>query len=115
MEESLCECVVLSIRLLPSNTIGRGSPKAGQSSAARRLLCAGKRRLSPPVEGRQRIVIRRAVKRGDRPRSATRSRRTIFPPAVSMAIGTKLAPIVALAAVDAVVELIERDRASGGQ
>jgi hypothetical protein len=71
--------------------------------------------LSAPVEGRQRIVIRWVVKRGDGTPIGDLEQANNIRAGSLDGHWHELAPIVALAAVDAVVELIERDRASGGK
>jgi hypothetical protein len=66
--------------------------------------------LSPPVDGRQRIVVRWFVKRADGTQIGDLEQANTVPAGSLEGNWDKLAPIVALAAVDAVVELIARDR-----
>lgn len=71
--------------------------------------------LSPPEQGRQRIVIRWFVKRADGTQVGDLEQ------ANSIAAGRlegnwdKLAPLVTLAAVDSIIELISRDRPEGSR
>jgi hypothetical protein len=72
----------------------------------------GSIQLAPPAEGKQRVVIRWVILRSDGTQVGDLEQ------ANSVAAGSldgnweKLSPLVALAAVDAVVELINRDRAA---
>lgn len=118
-------------RVLVSSVTGTSGSKALTSAMRRALgesqmvLIDGKEpgsfevqgtvELAPPLEGRQRVVIRWFVRRADGTQIGDLEQ------ANTVAAGTldsnwdKLAPIVALAAVDAVVELISRDRGSGSR
>jgi hypothetical protein len=66
--------------------------------------------LDPAADGRQRVVVRWTVKRGDGTQIGDLEQANTVRAGALQGNWDKLAPIVALAAVDAVVELIERDR-----
>ncbi|HJQ57035.1 MAG TPA: hypothetical protein VJ890_09025, partial [Vineibacter sp.] len=69
--------------------------------------------LGPAVDGRQRVVVRWFVKRADGQQIGDLEQANTVPAGSLDGNWDKLAPLVALAAVDAVVELITRD--SGGR
>ncbi len=71
--------------------------------------------LAAPVDGRQRVVIRWVIKRGDGPQIGDLEQANTVQAGSLDGNWDKLAPIVALAAADGVVELINRDRAAQGQ
>lgn len=71
--------------------------------------------VAPPVEGRQRVVIRWFVKRADGTQIGDLEQANTVAAGGLDSNWDKLAPIVALAAVDAVVELISRDRGSAAR
>ncbi|TXL73447.1 hypothetical protein FHP25_21175 [Vineibacter terrae] len=71
--------------------------------------------LAAPAEGRQRVVIRWIIKRGDGTQIGDLEQANTVQAGSLEGNWDKLAPIVALAAADGVVELINRDRAAQGQ
>lgn len=71
--------------------------------------------VSPPAEGRQRIVIRWIVKRSDGTQIGDLEQANAVRAGSLDGSWDRLAPIVALAAVESIVDLINRDRASGGR
>jgi len=71
--------------------------------------------LSPPAEGRQRVVIRWIIRRGDGTQIGDLEQANTVRAGSLEGNWDKLAPLVALAAVDTVVDLINRDRARGGR
>ncbi len=71
--------------------------------------------LAPPAEGRQRVVIRWIIRRGDGTQIGDLEQANTVRAGGLDGNWDKLAPLVALAAVDTVVDLITRDRARGGR
>jgi hypothetical protein len=69
--------------------------------------------LAPPAEGRQRIVIRWVVRRGDGTQVGDLEQANAVRAGSLEGNWDRLAPIVALAAVDSIVDLINRDRSGG--
>jgi hypothetical protein len=71
--------------------------------------------LSPPEQGRQRIVIRWFVKRADGTQVGDLEQANTVAAGSVEGNWDKLAPLVALAAVDSIIELISRERPEGGR
>jgi hypothetical protein len=114
------------VRVLPVTAPGTGS--RAMTSAMRRALgesqmvlvdraepgafqVQGSVELSPPVEGRQRVVIRWLIRRADGTQIGDLEQANTIRAGSLDGNWDKLAPLVALAVVDTVVDLINRDRA----
>ncbi|WP_178130762.1 hypothetical protein [Reyranella sp. CPCC 100927] len=70
--------------------------------------------LAPPVEGRQRVVIRWVIRRGDGTQIGDLEQANTVRAGSLDGNWERLAPIVALAASDGIADLIARDRNKGG-